>query len=510
MEDSEDDFLLVLHALKQGGLNCRATRVEDAETFRKALVEKAWDLILCDYSLPSFNAPEALEILKSIGTDIPFLVISGGIGEEAIIQLMKSGARDFILKDHLRRLPGAIGRELEEAEARRQLKRVEEQFRQAQKMEAIGRLAGGVAHDFNNLLTIITGFAQLALVEPNPAQSGLEQILRASERAAALTRQLLIFSRQQPLEVRVFNLNALLRDLEKMIRRVIGEDVEVRTIFHEQEPLVKADPNQMEQVILNLVVNSRDAMPGGGILTIETKYCDVDPHAADIHGCAPGHYFQLDVNDTGVGIDKKTLPQIFEPFFTTKAEGRGTGLGLSTVYGIVRQTGGAILASSQPGVGTTMSILLPAATEGLPASSVTQEVLIPRGTETVLVVEDDQTVLTLCSTILQTNGYTVLEADDVNDAVKIAREHREKIHLLVSDVVMPGKNGPSLAVEIRDARPEIRTLFMSGYTEETMNQHGFSSNSAGFIQKPFSASSFARKVRQVLDAKAGSAFSSVS
>ena len=466
-------------------------------------------MIVSDHSLPGFSAPEALEILKQAGLDIPFIVISGNIGEETAIQLMKSGARDCIMKDHLGRLPGAIDRELKEAEARRQLRRVEEQFRQAQKMEAIGRLASGVAHDFNNLLTIITGFAQLALLEPNPAQSGLEQILRASERAAALTRQLLVFSRQQALDVRVFNLNALVHDLEKMIRRVIGEDVEVRTVFHDPETLVKADPNQIEQVILNLAVNSRDAMPQGGILTIETQYCDIDTHTAELYGCTPGHYFQMSVSDTGAGIDKTTLPQIFEPFFTTKGEGRGTGLGLSTVYGIVRQSGGAIRAYSEPGVGTTMRIVLPAATEELPAEATAAELAVPRGTETVLLVEDDETVLALCSTILQTNGYQVLEAESASEAIEIAREHRDPIHLLVSDVVLPGCNGPALALEIRDARPEIRTLFMSGYTEETMNQHGFSSHSAGFIQKPFSASALARKVRQILDVRTGAASSSV-
>ena len=376
-------------------------------------------------------------------------------------------------------------------------------------MEAIGRLASGVAHDFNNLLTIITGFAQLALLEPNPAQSGLEQILRAAERAATLTRQLLVFSRQQSLEVRVFDLNLLIHDLEKMIRRVIGEDVEIRTVFHDEEALVKVDPNQVEQVILNLVVNSRDAMPNGGVLTIETQYCELDAQSAGIFGCAPGLYLQMSVSDTGMGIDKATLAKIFEPFFTTKAEGRGTGLGLSTVYGIVSQSGGAIRTYSEPGVGTTMRILLPAATEKAPANHPIVELEVNRGSETVLLVEDDDTVLALCATVLQTHGYKVLEAEGATAAVDISRSYRDHIHLLLTDVVMPGSNGPALALEIRDARPDIRTLFMSGYTEETMNQHGFNSQSAGFIQKPFSASALAKKVRQVLDAGKSSARSSV-
>ena len=500
VEDSEDDCLLVVYALRQAGFRCDHTRIQSAGRFREALQNPDWDIIISDYNLPDFSAPEALAILNEAKLDIPFIVISGTVDEETVIKLMKSGARDCVMKDHLTRLPSAIERELKEAEARRQLRRVEEQFRQAQKMEAIGRLASGVAHDFNNLLTIITGFAQLALLEPNPAQSGLEQILRAAERAAVLTRQLLVFSRQQALDVRVFDLNVLIHDLEKMIRRVIGEDVEIRTIFHDQEALVKVDPNQIEQVVLNLVVNSRDAMPHGGTLTIETQHLNLDAQVAGVFGCLPGSYFQMSVSDSGMGIDKATLAKIFEPFFTTKSEGRGTGLGLSTVYGIVSQSGGAIRAYSEPDVGTTMRILLPAATEKAPAGNPILEQGAQRGSETVLLVEDDETVLGLCSMVLQTHGYTVLEAESAGAAIDISRSYRGPIHLLLSDVVMPSSNGPALSLEVRDARPDIRTLFMSGYTEETMNQHGFTSQGAGFIQKPFSASALARKVRQVLDA----------
>jgi two-component system cell cycle sensor histidine kinase/response regulator CckA len=510
VEDSEDDCLLVVHALRRAGLNCDHLRVHSAAAFRQALQTREWDVVISDYNLPNFSAPEALNILTETRLDIPFIVISGTVGEETVVKLMKSGARDCVMKDHLTRLPAALERELRESEARRQFRRVEEQFRQAQKMEAIGRLASGVAHDFNNLLTIITGFAQLALLEPNPAQGGLEQILRASERAAALTRQLLAFSRQQSLDIRVVDLNALIRDMEKMIRRVIGEDIAIRTVFHDEDASVKVDPNQIEQVMLNLVVNSRDAMPKGGKLTIETQHHDLDEHTAGLFGCRPGHYYQMSVSDTGMGIDKEVLAKIFEPFFTTKGDGRGTGLGLSTVYGIVSQIGGAIRAYSELGVGTTMRVLLPAAVEKAALKTGATDNDVCGGSETVLLVEDDETVLTLCSTVLQMHGYTVLEADCVDRAIEICRSHREPIHLLVSDVVMPGANGPALALEVRDARPGIRTLFMSGYTEETMQQYGFSSQHSGFIQKPFSASALARKVRQVLDAGVAAAHSTVS
>jgi two-component system cell cycle sensor histidine kinase/response regulator CckA len=509
VEDSEDDCLLVVYVLQRAGFVCQHIRVQTADAFKSALATGEWDVIISDYNLPNFSAPEALDLLKEAGLDIPFIVISGTVGEETVVKLMKSGARDCVMKDHLARLPGAIERELREAEARRQYRRVEEQFRQAQKMEAIGRLASGVAHDFNNLLTIITGFAQLALLEPNPAQASLEQILRAADRAAALTRQLLVFSRQQALEARVVDLNALIRDLRKMIGRVIGEDIQIIQKFCEMEANIKVDPNQVEQVILNLVVNSRDAMPKGGILTLETQLCDLDEATAQLFRCQPGRYFELSVSDTGTGIDRATLGMIFEPFFTTKPEGRGTGLGLSTVYGIVRQSGGAIRAYSEPNIGTTMRVLLPAALEKASVEAAVPDTPAERGSETVLLVEDDETVLALCSTVLQTHGYTVLEADGPARAVAISREYRDPIHLLVSDVVMPGDNGPKLALQIRDTRPGIRTLFMSGYTEETMQQHGFSDRDAGFIQKPFSASALAKKVRQVLDAGNNSARSSV-
>ncbi len=509
VEDSEDDYLLILHALNRAGFNCESRRIQNPVSFQRAIEDENWDLIISDYSLPAFGAPQALTILNEAKLDIPFIVISGTVGEETIVGLMKSGARDCVMKEQLTRLPGAIQRELREAEARRQFRRVEEQFRHAQKMEAIGRLATGLAHDFNNLLTIITGFAQLALLEPNPAQSGLEQILRASDRAADLTRKLLVFSRQEPRKVKVFDFNVLIRDLEKMIHRLIGEDVSVRMVFHDSEALVTADPNQIEQVILNLVVNSRDAMPKGGILTVETQAYDMDAQTSELYDCVTGPYCRISVTDTGIGMDKKTLTQIFEPFFTTKAEGQGTGLGLSTVYGIVRQSGGAIRANSEPGMGTTMQILLPGATEKGLADIEPAETAAPKGHETVLVVEDDETVLALCATILQTNGYTVLEAADSSEAIAVSRSYRERIHLLITDVVMPGGHGPALAVQIRDVRPDIRTLFMSGYTAETMNQHGFSSDNAGFIQKPFSASALAKKVRQMLDAGTGTARSSV-
>ena len=509
VEDSEDDCLLVVHTLRQAGLNCDHVRIHSASSFRAALHDQEWDVIVSDYSLPNFSAPEALAILNESQLDIPFIVISGTVGEETVVKLMRSGARDCVMKDHLMRLPAAIERELRESEARRQYRRVEEQFLQAQKMEAIGRLASGVAHDFNNLLTIITGFAQLALLEPNPAQSGLEQILRAADRAATLTRQLLVFSRQQSLDIRVFDLNILIHDVEKMIRRVIGEDVEIRTIFHDEEAHVKVDPHQIEQVILNLVVNSRDAMPKGGVLTLETHHYVLDAAGSVLFGCKPGQYFQLSVSDTGVGMDKATLSKIFDPFFTTKAEGRGTGLGLSTVYGIVSQSGGAIRAYSEPGVGTTMRILLPAASEKAEQDCGDTEIAAQRGSETVLVVEDDETVLALCSTVLQAHGYTVLEADGPDEAIEICRRYRGPIQLLVSDVVMPGANGPALAVQIREARPAIRMLFMSGYTQETMEQYGFANQHAGFIQKPFSASALAKKVRHVLDTGLNTAHSSV-
>ena len=384
-------------------------------------------------------------------------------------------------------------------------KRLEEKLRQSQKMEAIGRLAGGIAHDFNNLLTVITGYGQILFGEmrPNdPLRSNVEEINKAGERAVVLTRQLLAFSRKQVLEPKVLDLNAVATNMESLLRRLIGEDISLRTALASALSCVKADPGQVEQVIMNLAVNARDAMPQGGHLTIETANADLDEsYAEERFSVQPGPYVMLAVSDTGCGMDAETQARIFEPFFTTKGQGKGTGLGLSTVYGIVKQSGGYIWVYSEPGRGTTFKIYLPrvdAQAEALEPHSPRQESL--QGTETILLVEDEERVRRLARTILAGHGYSVLEAPNGAEALRISEQHGGAIHLLVTDVVMPEMSGRELASRLIAKNPDMKVLFVSGYTDDTVLRYGVVQAGIPFLQKPFTPSTLARKVREVLDA----------
>jgi len=381
---------------------------------------------------------------------------------------------------------------------------LETQFRQAQKMEAVGRLAGGVAHDFNNLLTIISGYTNLLLAEL-PADDGsvdfLTEIKKAGERAAALTRQLLAFSRKQVLTPDILDLNTVITDCENMLQRLLGEDIDVQTKLATDLGRVQADASQLDQVLLNLVVNARDAMPQGGMLLIKTAnavldeyYCQQQP------GVKPGPYVLLEVSDTGVGMDEATKAQIFEPFFTTKEPGKGTGLGLAMVFGFIKQSGGHVTVSSELGRGSTFSIYLPeirVSEIGEKAGGTDRE--LPPGSETILLVEDQHDVRTLARHMLQMHGYLVLEANQGNEAIRIAETYAGDIHLLISDVVMPGMGGRQLAEKIVTLRPDIKVLFVSGYTDDAVMRHGIHSAATNFLQKPFTSDTLNLKVRKVLE-----------
>lgn len=630
VEDSEDDVQLLLRELKRGGYLVQYQRVELAEDMSRLLKEHVWDLVISDYSMPRFNALKALETLKASGLDLPFIIISGTIGEDVAVSAMKAGAHDYLLKGNLTRLTPVIQRELREAQEREgrqradealrqteeryrdlvenardiiyehdldgnytasnkageqitgysreetlklnvaqtvapeylekakemirrklagesvtayeleliakngthisvevntrlvfhngvaigvqgiardvtERKLLEEQLRQSQKLEAIGQLAGGVAHDFNNLLTVIGGYTDLSLSRlpaGDPLCRNLIEVNKASDRAASLTRQLLAFSRKQVLQPRVFGLNTIVADLEKMLRRMIGEHIEFRTNLRPRIGNVKADPGQIEQVIMNLVVNARDAMPSGGKLTIETYNVELDETYALHHISAKaGSYILLAVSDTGTGIDEQTKKHIFEPFFTTKESGKGTGLGLSTVYGIVKQSGGNIWVYSEPGIGTTFKIYLPRV--GEPAEKYKQAataVHLPKATETILLVEDSDMVRKLAKEVLEGGGYHVLDAANGREALLVCEQSRETFHLLLTDVVMPEMSGQELVSRLGSLYPQMRVLYMSGYTEDAIAHHGVLNEGINFIEKPFTPDSLALKVREVLEA----------
>jgi two-component system, cell cycle sensor histidine kinase and response regulator CckA len=385
-------------------------------------------------------------------------------------------------------------------------KQLEEQFRQVQKMEAVGRLSGGVAHDFNNLLGVIIGYAEIVqegLDTTQPIRSSVDEILRAGHRAASLTRQLLAFSRQQVLDPKVLDLNTVVKDMEKMLKRLIGEDVELRTDLSTELARVKADESQVEQVILNLAINARDAMPHGGKLVLTTSNFHMDenfvrryPFPVNV-----GDYILLRVSDTGSGMDSRTKARIFEPFFTTKEKGKGTGLGLSMVYGIVKQSNGYIDVSSELEAGTTFDIYLPKVDQPVDTSTNTATSDSLGGSETILLVEDDPSLRALAVHMLESCGYNVLEASSGAAALEISRQQKVHIHLLLTDVVMPGMSGRVLAEQIVAQSPHLVVLYMSGYTGQTVGAHGVLAEGSYFLPKPFTRDSLARKIREVLDSR---------
>jgi signal transduction histidine kinase len=520
VEDSPTDAKLVLHELGKLGRAIDSERVENAETMRAALVRRSCHLVLSDWSMPRFSAPAALSVVKELELDIPFIIVSGTIGEETAVEAMRAGAHDYILKDKLARLTPVIERELRECgerAARRRaeqalresevaLRRSEEQLRQSQKMEAVGRLAGGVAHDFNNVLSVILSYGDLILAdlkEEDPVRLDVREICAAGRRAAGLTRQLLLFSRQDLVEARVLDVNQILIGMDKMLQRVLGEDVELTSLIR-ATGRVSADQSHVEQVILNLVVNARDAMPTGGKLTIETADVALDEHYALGHLPAkPGNYVMLAVSDTGTGMDKATQARIFEPFFTTKDRDKGTGLGLSTVFGIVQQSGGTIWVYSEPGQGTTFKIYLPRADGELASEQPPTSPASLLGSETILLVEDEGQVRTVTASILRRYGYQVIIAHDGRAALLACEQHPTQIDLLLSDVVMPRMSGPELAKQLAPLRPKMKILFMSGYADDSVLRHGLLETGAAYLQKPITAETLGKKVREALGKSGG-------
>jgi PAS domain S-box-containing protein len=629
LEDRPDDAELIVEALSRAGFEPRWIRVEHERDYRLAL-DDDWDIILSDFNLPNFDALRAIQILNERRSKVPLIVVSGSIGEEVAVDLLRQGAADYLLKDRLGRLPEAVRRALEDRRLRErerthqhalaateermrfaleaagvgvweadlatgtvqwsrlleqlhglapggfagrfdaflelihaddravvgaeieratrdrdqsrilyrciwadggvhwlrgigrtiydpagrplraagvglditERQNLEERYRQSQRMESIALLAGGIAHDFNNLLTAILGFTEVAaeqLEEASPIRPAVDQIRQAAHRAESLTRQLLAYSRQQILEPRVLDLREVVLSFEPMLRRLIGEHIDV--VVHATPPIgnVKADRGQIEQVILNLAVNARDAMPAGGTLSIELSETVFDEEYSGRHaGAAPGRTILLAVSDTGSGMDAATVARVFEPFFTTKEQGHGTGLGLATVYGIVKQSGGHIWAYSEPGVGTTLKVYLPCvdAAADVPAVVAATSGALT-GHETVLVVEDEEALRDLIQLVLERLGYRVLVAATPAAAFKAA-EAQPDLHLLLTDIVLPKMNGREIAERLRQARPALRVLFMSGYADNAAAVAGRLPDRAPFLQKPFTPNQLATKVRAAL------------
>jgi PAS domain S-box-containing protein len=631
LEDNRNDAELVQDLLAEDGLACEIVRVENRAEFSAALDRQRFDLVISDFTLPSYDGRSSLLLAKTKYPDLPVIFFSGTLGEESAIQSLKDGATDYILKQRPARFVPAVRRALREAEERAEHKRIEKAMRetqerfigiyesskdaiaystldglfldvndsflkltghtkeelltktyqdltpmeyrkfeadiiqkiirsgepaeyekeylrkdgslvatsltvfvvknregqpgalaaiikdvterktlemqlfQAQKMEAIGQLTGGIAHDFNNLLTIVNGYSEMllqTLPASDPQRDNAVQIKEAGERAVLLTRQLLAFSRRQMLEPKVLELNAVVTNTEKMLTRMIGEDIQLVTALMPRLGRVKADPGQIEQVIVNLAVNARDAMPQGGKLTIETANVELDENFARRHVVVkPGQYVMLAASDTGCGMDAETQKRIFEPFFTTKEQGKGTGLGLATVYGIVKQSGGSIWVYSEVGRGTTFKVYLPRVEEEPDAVLPGTVRAAPlKGTETILLVEDDTPLRKLTLAILRHGGYDVLSAASREEALQLCGRHQGPIHLMLTDVVMPGRSVREFVEQLASTRPAMKVLHMSGYTDDTVVRHGVMEQSVAFLQKPFTTHSLLRKVREVLDA----------
>jgi PAS domain S-box-containing protein len=631
VEDSAEDAERMLAEIRRAGYEPVAERVETRGALVEALRRGGWDVVLSDYNLPEFQGPGALQATKDWGGDVPFLLVSGAIGEQLAVQAVKAGADDYVMKDNLARLVPAIERAMREARGRaerrlaegrlreseeryrrffeedltgdfvadatgrvlacnpayagmfgfasvadaqgaplpvlprdpaerRELlsllrrrgkleyyeaalerhdgspvhvvanvigsydadgelqeirgylfddterKRLEQQLRRAQKMEAVGRLAGGIAHDFNNLLTAILGYSALLMHRfspKDPLREHASEIQRAGERASALVRQLLAYSRRQVLQPSVLDPNTVVEGVEDLLRRVVGEDVELRLALDREVPFVRADRGQLEQVLLNLAVNARDAMPRGGCLTIETRGAEVE--AGGEASLEPGRYVVLSVADTGCGMDETTRAHVFEPFFTTKGPGKGTGLGLATVYGIVRQSGGRVSFESEVGRGTTFRVHLPAVLgEEATLPPRAPEAAPEAGWETVLLVEDEEVVRLLLARVLSEHGYDVLQASDALEALSVCETHPGPIHLMVTDLVMPRMSGRELADRAASLRPGTKVLFISGYVDEAAVRHGVLEPGVEFLQKPFPPEAIAKRVRAILSADAPS------
>jgi two-component system, cell cycle sensor histidine kinase and response regulator CckA len=507
LEDNQNDADLVLSTLRADGIACEADRVETRTGFTTAIKRGGFDIIFSDFALPAFDGMSALEIVRQQCPNVPFILISGTLGEELAIESLKNGATDYVLKQRLSCLTLAVRRAMRDVEARAERKQLEAQFIEAQKMEVIGQLAGGVAHDFNNLLAVIMGYSELMMAKlppDEPMRKEAEEIGHAANRAAGLTRQLLAFSRKQAVLPVVLDLNVVVAGMDEMLRRLIDENIDLQIVVGKDLGRVKADSGYVGQILMNLAVNARDAMPHGGKLTIETSNITLDENYAHTHaGVAPGGYVMLAFSDTGCGMTDEVQAHLFEVFFTTKPEGKGTGLGLATCQTIVKQCGGHIDVYSKLGKGTIFKIYFPRVEQALEVSvrPLAAGGAMPRGTETILFVEDEPSVRHLSCGVLESLGYTVLRAANGQEGLNQAREAKGKtIRLVITDVIMPQMSGKVMAEWLKAIYPDLRVLYTSGYTDDALADHGILEDGLAFLPKPYTPAALSRKVRELLDA----------
>jgi signal transduction histidine kinase len=507
LEDSERDAAILIRELKRAGYDLTCERVESESAMVSALATRTWDLVLSDYAMPQFNALAAVRLLAKADLDLPFIVVSGSVGEEAAVELMREGAHDFLFKSKLTRMIPVIERELREAGRRAQHRDVQARLRQMEKIEALGQLTGGIAHDFNNILAVIVGMTELvaASVADDPNVSAMvKQIDESAERGAQLVQRLLSFARKRPLETRVLDLNATVAHVTSVLERTLGEHIVMESVAAENLWPALADPSQLEDAILNLAVNARDAMPKGGRLVIETCNVHLDEdYAAQNADVVPGDYAAIIVADSGTGMSPEIIEHVFEPFFTTKEVGRGTGLGLSMVYGFVKQSGGHVKVYSEVGHGTSVKLYLPKATQQAPSTGDGDASSAPSieplsGSEAILVVEDDPAVRKMAVNILENLGYQVHQASDGKSALDILHGS-ERIDLLFTDMVMPnGVSGQDLIRAARQLRPDMKALLTSGYSAQFIKAHEDASRDVRLLNKPYRREMLATAVRGAL------------
>jgi two-component system cell cycle sensor histidine kinase/response regulator CckA len=503
IEDSENDCRLLLSSLQRGGYDVTHKRVYDAQALDAGLDAGPWDIVISDYSMPGFKGTDALAMVRKKGLEVPFVFLSGTIGEETAVNAMRAGAQDYVIKGKAARLLPAIQRELQEAEDRRERKELERRLRQLEKFEALGKLAGGVAHDFNNVLGAIMGWAELGVdrvVSGSPEGKLFRNIQEQSCKAAGLTRQLLAYARRQVLEPKNIDLNQMVNETTTLLEKTIGEHIEIKMVLASDLQITRADPSQIEQVLMNLCFNARDAMPKGGQLLIQTRNVQLDSHYCELRADAqPGRYVQLSVSDTGLGMDSATIERIFEPFFTTKETGKGTGLGLATVMGIVKQHGGFLDVYSELGKGSAFRVYLPASEGALEPRLHVDNTPVRGGRETILIAEDHEGLREMAQEILGALGYRLLLAQNGEEAVNQVAIHRDTLSLVILDVIMPKLDGIDAYERICKEKPGLPVIFTSGYSDHGSVLACLANKGVSVLQKPYGSKVLARRVREVLD-----------